>query len=247
MDSLHFHLKDIFPESDFITLELDYSDIVKQKIKFITESKVLSSCFPELQDPEKTKDVVTTDKKNFFTQNYYLMECDLANQTKITSCMKAAGLVKDNLTIIIGECLFCYMSNKETENLLSIFTSEFENCFCIYYDLISPNDDFGKMMIKNLKDYRGIILPAYKECPDEKAHEERMKKAGFTSINHCVDMLKYFNSFIDTKIKNGVNHLEFVDELEEWNLLQKHSCLGIAIKKSLDQETFEFLNKYELH
>lgn len=245
MDSLHFHLKELFPLKSFSTIEIDYSDITKEKIKLIKSSKLVKKQFEELNDSEKISQIISSDKKNFITDNYRLIECDLSDKEKLIKCINDAGFSKENLTVIIAECLLCYMHSDEIANLLKLFTNKFENCVFIYYDLINPNDDFGKMMIKNLKSYREISLPSYHDCPDIKSHIERMKNSGFEN-NFCVDMLDYYNNYINESLKKKVSHLEFIDELEEFNLLQMHSCLGISIKKS-DDKLFEFLNNYKLN
>mmetsp|Transcript_16142 Transcript_16142/g.16746 ORF Transcript_16142/g.16746 Transcript_16142/m.16746 type:complete len:326 (+) Transcript_16142:40-1017(+) len=238
MDSLHFHLRNIFPGSHFSTLELDYSEITKQKIKFIQSSQLLSGFFSE-------KDIeVSSDKKNFLSSNYKLLDCDLSIKEKVLSCLKQAEFEKENLTVILAECFLCYLSTEDIQSLLKMFTAEYSNCVIIYYDLIHPSDEFGKVMIKNLRDYRGIILPSYLECPDEKAQIDRLVSCGFTQGNVCVDMLNYFNLLIDEELKKKINHLELMDEMEEWNLLQKHSCIGVGIKK--ESKEFGFLDGYKL-
>ena len=52
-------------------------------------------------------------------------------------------------------------------------------------------------------------------------------------------MLEYYDKHIDVKEKHRIEHLEFVDEFEEWRLLQNHSCFGYGTKL---EEKFEYIN-----
>ena len=222
-------------------MELDYHEITKEKIKFITNSKLLSSFFPDLET-EKEK-IITNNKKRFLTEEYKLMNCDLSNPSEILNCLNASNLDKKAVTIVIAECLFVYIANDSVISMLSTISDYFNNCLLLYYDLINPFDDFGKMMIKNLKTFRNLILASYEDCPTLEHHNERVKKGGFNDVE-CVEMLKYFNNYIDSETLKRVNSLELVDELEEWNLLLMHACFGLGLKNSDGVEVFK---NFKLH
>lgn len=253
MDSLYFHLKDKLPDSSVSVLDLDYSEITKQKIKFIKESKSLLPFFIKSETINNDNTSINTDTnndlfkdpKNFISSDYKILECDLSNTSKLKACLDKSDFKKEELTLIIAECLFCYFDSEDLLSMLKTITSKYDNCVVVYYDLIHPNDYFGKMMIKNLKEFRNITLPSYIECAEEKNQVDRLYKAGFTKCGQCVDLLRYYYDFISKEDKDKVEHLELIDELEEWNLLQKHSCIGFSVKKENDM-LFSFLNEYKL-
>lgn len=241
MDSLHFELKENLQEFNFKTLELDYSDIVKQKINFISKSD-------KVKDVIKENFIISEDKKNLTSQNYSIFDCDLINVKALENILEKSNLCKSDLTIIVAECLLCYLESTDIINLLKFFNDYFENVVLVYYDLIHFDDVFGKVMVNNLKNIRGIILPSFQETRSENDQLERMKKSGFNFYNKCVDMLDYYMNILDKKELKRINSLEFVDELEEFNLLMKHSCLGISIKTKDEniKESLSFLIDYNI-
>lgn len=141
-----------------------------------------------------------------------------------------------NLTIVLSECLFVYIEKEKTINLLKSLTSKFDNIIIFLYDLVGYNDNFGKEMEFNLMQ-RGIRIPGLIQVPDVKSQTERLIESGFLEAK-VIDMLQYYRKIIDKTEKSRIEKLEFLDELEEFNLLQKHSCLGCAIKISIEEMDF---------
>lgn len=228
MDSLFFYLKDKFKSSidgKLKVLELDYTEITKQKIKYINASNELKAFLVD----ENQNIPVSSDKKKIIGEEYVLYNCDLSNSAEIKQAFTASKLDTDAITIIISECFLCYLPKEDSKALITTLGSYLSNAAFLYYDLIHPNDEFGKVMIRNLKQYRNMVLPGYEDCPDEAAQNKRMLEGGFTEAT-CIDMLKYFNEIIPKEEKDVVNQLELLDELEEWNMLQKHYCIGFGIK-----------------
>ena len=167
----------------------------------------------------------------------------MANTNELQNTLKSTSLSKEVFTVLITECLLCYLHNESIIQIFKLFTSFFNEVALIYYDLISPNDEFGKVMIRNLKQYRNINLPSYEDCPHEESHIKRCFENGFDFRNICIDMLSYFNSIIPHEEQIYVNKIEMMDELEEWNLLQKHYCIGVAFKIN---KGYEYISSYEL-
>lgn len=85
---------------------------------------------------------------------------------------------------------------------------------------------------------RNIRIPGLNQVPDTKAQISRLIDSGFSEAK-VVDMLQYYRKYIDKVEKSRIEKLEFLDELEEFNLLQKHSCFGCAIKISKDNKEME--------
>ena len=263
MDSLFFYLKNKYVNynnnnnnnesselKNICVLELDYSEITKQKIKNINYSKDLKKMLLNSNDDNNNKGSISSDNKKItFSKEYNLINCDLNNSKELVDIINYTldngFFSSNNLTIIVAECLLCYLNKEEALNMIKNISNKIDNCVIIYYDVINPNDEFGKVMINNLKQFRNITLPGYTTYPDEISHENRMKECGFTYNNKCIDMLKYFNNYIPENEKNLINHLELLDELEEWNLLQQHYCIGFGIKIS-NEDNYEFLKCFNL-
>ncbi len=238
MDSLYFVLKDTYKDklsNKLKFVDLDYSEITKQKIKFIQASNVLSDLIPSL--------TVSSDKKKLISDDYTIYNCNIADKAELENAFKQSKVTKDDFTIVIAECLLCYLRTEDINSMLKTLTGYFTNSALLYYDLLHPNDDFGRVMIKNLRVYRNIILPSYEDCPTEETHIDRCVKNGYSTSNVCVDMLTYFHDIIPKEELKIVNHLELLDELEEWNLLQKHYCIGVSIQVG---QGYDFLAEYKL-
>ena len=82
---------------------------------------------------------------------------------------------------------------------------------------------------------RGIRIPGLSQVPDTKLQVERLITSGFSEAK-VVDMLQYYRKIVDKFEKSRIEKLEFLDELEEFNLLQKHSCFGCAFKINSDDK-----------
>jgi hypothetical protein len=104
----------------------------------------------------------------------------------------------------------------------------FKNILFLEYDLIGAFDPFGKEMIINLSE-RSIALCGYEDCPDEESHKNRYLETGF-KYSEVIDCLNYYLKCISKEDKKAIEHLEFMDEFEEFNLLMKHSSFGYGIK-----------------
>lgn len=105
--------------------------------------------------------------------------------------------------------------------------------------MICPNDSFGREMIINLAD-RNIRIPGIEQVPNCESHVKRLLNSNFSDAK-CVDMLDYYRHYINKSEVKKIEMLEFLDELEEFNLMQKHSCFAVGIK--LENSDFEELIK----
>lgn len=140
------------------------------------------------------------------------------------------------MTIILSECLFVYLEKDSTISLLTNLTKNFPNLVLFLYDLVGNNSNFGREMEYNLMQ-RNIQIPGLQQVPDVKSQEKRLLESNFTEAK-CVDMLNYYRKFVDKLERMRIEKLEFLDELEEFNLLQKHSCFGVALKIEKEEDEF---------
>ena len=108
--------------------------------------------------------------------------------------------------------------------MLSTINDKFNNVYLLEYDLIGPDDPFGKEMVDNLKS-RDIILRGFNEVKDIKDQINRLKEAKFEDVN-IVDMFYVYFKFLPIQERKRIERLELMDEFEELNLLQKHACFG---------------------
>lgn len=240
-DTLYYTLKQ--KHKNIVCVEFDYSDITYKKvydaynliqIETIKKSKVLQDVICADDFAGKVK----IQHGNIYSEDYYLLECDITDNEKISEKLKETNINFNNFTIVISECLLVYLKKDTTYYLLQNLTEKFRNILFIEYDLIGAKDGFGQEMIENLLQ-RDIHLRGYEDVPDVFSQEERLLKTGFTN-SEVYDMLDYYNNCIDFTEKKRIEALEFVDEFEEWNLMQSHSCIGYGIK--CEDSNYSFLN-----
>jgi [phosphatase 2A protein]-leucine-carboxy methyltransferase len=94
----------------------------------------------------------------------------------------------------------------------------------ILYEPILPQDAFGRTMISNLKT-RNIhlhTLTAWPELGDQRA---RLIMQGFEAAK-AEDTSYIWRHWVSAEEKERVGRLEFLDELEELELLLRHYCIA---------------------
>ncbi|GIQ86861.1 leucine carboxyl methyltransferase [Kipferlia bialata] len=124
-------------------------------------------------------------------------------------------------TLFIAECLFMYLEPKYTGLILAQIAMMRRTCI-VTYDAFNPNDGFGKIMIRNLKQ-RGLSLEGVLGCPTLEDQRDRLSKAGFkvTAARDCKDL---FDNHIDKEAKETASRKVMIDEWEQFNMLIVHYC-----------------------
>jgi hypothetical protein len=208
--------------------EFDYSEIVIKKLELIKKS-------------QKIKNLIGTyeiKSGSLFSHFYSLLQCDCTDYQEFNKILCSISDFDFSLpTIVISECLLVYLKKDVSTQMLHNLTNNFKNLVFLEYDLIGAEDNFGKEMIINLLE-RDIRLYGYEDTPNIESQRERLIKSGFVTAEVC-DMLTFYEKIIPKIERSKIESKEFVDELEEWNLLQGHACYGYALK--LDQK-YEFLS-----
>jgi hypothetical protein len=180
---------------------------------------------------------IDEENLNLISKKYSIINCDVTKPELLEVKLKELNMNFSNLTIVLAECLFVYIEKDSTINLLKNLTANFDNLVLFLYDLVGYNDNFGREMEYNLMQ-RNIHIPGLSQVPDIKAQIKRLIDSNFTEA-YVIDMLQYYRKIINKSEKSRIEKLEFLDELEEFNLLQKHSCFGCALKISIENENIQ--------
>ena len=196
--------------SNIEVYEFDYKEIIDKKLKYISKAKPLV-------------EIINKNKNN-----YHLINCDITNKKLFSESLNNIKIGENDLTVVICECLLVYIEENVTLEMLSCLTNKFDNLYILEYDLIGPDDPFGKEMVDNLKT-RDIHLKGFNEVKNINDQENRLKKANFEDIN-IVDMYHIYFKVLPLEDRKRIERLELMDEFEELNLLQKHACFGFASK-----------------
>jgi tRNA wybutosine-synthesizing protein 4 len=195
--------------------EYDYKKIIDKKMQYISKHKQLS-------------EIINKNKNN-----YHLIDCDITNKKLFSESLSKIKSDENDLTIVICECLLVYIDKDVTIEMLSNINNAFSNVYILEYDLIGPDDPFGKEMIDNLKN-RDINLRGFNEVKNVQDQINRLKEAKFEDIN-IVDMYYVYFKLLPIEDRRRIERLELMDEFEELNLLQKHACFGYASKCKNDK------------
>ena len=201
--------------SNIEVYEFDYKEIIDKKLKYISKAKPLV-------------EIINKNKNN-----YHLINCDITNKKLFSETLNNIKIGENDLTVVICECLLVYIEENVTLEMLSCLTNKFDNLYILEYDLIGPDDPFGKEMVDNLKT-RDIHLKGFNEVKNINDQENRLKKANFEDIN-IVDMYHIYFKVLPLEDRKRIERLELMDEFEELNLLQKHACFGFASKCKNDK------------
>jgi len=195
--------------------EFDYKEIINKKLKYISKAKPLLN--------------IINKNKN----NYHLINCDITNKKLFTETLNNIKTQENDLTIVICECLLVYIEESVTIEMISCLTDKFSNMYLLEYDLIGPDDPFGKEMVDNLKT-RDIYLKGFDDVKNINDQINRLKKLNFEDIN-IVDMYHVYFNVLPVEERKRIEKLELMDEFEELNLLQRHACFGFASKCKNDK------------
>ena len=167
--------------------EYDYKKIIDKKLQIISKYKQLS-------------DIVKKNKNN-----YHLIDCDITNKKLFTESLNKISNNENDLTIVICECLLVYIDRDVTIEMLTSITDKFHNVYILEYDLIGPDDPFGKEMIDNLKN-RDINLRGFNDVKNVKDQIKRLEEAKFENIN-IVDMFYVYFKLLPIQERKRIERL----------------------------------------
>ena len=111
--------------------EYDYKDVINKKLKYISKLK-------------KLLEIIKQNKNN-----YHLINCDIINKRLFSEFSNNIKTWENDLTIIICQCLLVYIEESIILEMLSCIMEKLDNIYFLEYDLIGPDNPFGKEMIDN--------------------------------------------------------------------------------------------------
>ncbi|CCF58473.1 hypothetical protein KAFR_0E03210 [Kazachstania africana CBS 2517] len=160
----------------------------------------------------------------FKNDKYHLLACDLKQDIKKTMETLESRLDLSTPTIIITECMLCYLPETQSQLLIDNCMKSFEKGCWISYDPIGgdqPSDRFGKIMKNNLQESRGLDLPTLLIYSSTEKYLQRWA-ADNKAESTILDMWQFHNKYISAKEMARLRSLQFLDEIEELKLMQLH-------------------------
>ncbi|KAH7390664.1 S-adenosyl-L-methionine-dependent methyltransferase [Pyrenochaeta sp. MPI-SDFR-AT-0127] len=221
-DTRFFRLLDLYPETRLIYHEIDFPTNTVAKIAAIQRQPLLYSKLPHLP----------TTLTSYHSEVYNIHALDLrsmATSSEDTPLPQIPNLDPNLPTLILSEMCLVYLQPAVVQSIASSLLTHYLQpttpASLVLYEPILPQDAFGRTMISNLQT-RNIHLPtltAYPELGDQRA---RLRIYGFMEGAKAADTYSIWRNWIDAEEKERVAGLEFLDELEELDLLLRHYCVA---------------------
>jgi len=217
-DTKYFNLKQE-NKQPYKFFEIDYPQITFKKIQTIKRNKQISNLIGDYE--------INIGSTELYGQDYYIISEDLKYfETKVVPKLEQHGFDKNLPTMFISECVMIYMEPTDSDAIVQWISKNIPTAMIMAYEQILPNDNFGQMMIKNLK-ARNIELKGIEAYPDLEDQKKRYLSRGWDQA-FAININYFFNSHIDPSEYHRQMLIEIFDEIEEWRLIAQHYCFAWA-------------------
>lgn len=208
-------------------VEFDFKDSTKLKKATILTDNVLSSCVGvETVKVDNVETFYDELDDSLISTNYKLIAIDLRDIESLETHLKNE-LNMSKPTLIISECMLCYTESSTSTQIIKTLKTFFNKGAFVIYDPIGGEDNFGSVMIDNLK-IRNISMPSLLEFNTLEKYSQRLINLGIEKVK-IDNMNNIMNNWVPDSEKIRISRLEFLDELEELRLLLEHYCLILGI------------------
>lgn len=202
-------------------IEVDQPSVVQHKCAHVATKAALRAALPE-GDSCVTNDTIHS------SCGYHLVGVDLNDIPALEAALGGSGWDPAAPTLVIAECVLIYLVPAASRALLTFFGRErCRRAVYVGYEMVHPNDPFGRTMVQNLC-HRGCPLLSLSDVPDCRAQEARCVTSGWGRCD-SLEMLQFFDVVLSAEERQRVCRLEMLDELEEWRMLLSHYCLTVAV------------------
>ncbi|KPI40391.1 Leucine carboxyl methyltransferase 1 [Cyphellophora attinorum] len=224
-DTRFFRLRRKYPGLDLMYYELDMLQNVQAKIRHL-RSAAFAKAYEEhchrkweFTVSESAEGEATSLQANGYT----LMAMNLRELVKATTSDDGPATTPPQTstlqfdaavpTLLLSEMALCYLTPSWTTQILNHFTHTLvpppTPLSIVLYEPINPHTAFGRTMTSNLAS-RGISLPTLE---------------AFVNGQEAVDLSWVWKNWVDEEEKERVGELEWMDEVEESELLGSHYAL----------------------
>jgi len=232
-DTLYFILKaenkHNFEKIKYV--EFDLPGVVKRKVKLISEQKD----FLDLIDSQAKYEI--EEKFTYFkSAGFSIAPIDLRDLDGLLKQLEFCEIDLNAPTLVFAECVLIYLPTKNSNDLMRYFGEHFKTIYLMNWEMMKLNDPFGQVMIRNFE-ARGYDLLGINDYPDVPSLIKRFKDLGYTNVE-VFDMLDVYNKYINQDERKRIEKIEWLDELEEWWILQRHYYFALCSKvQDQTQET----------
>ncbi|KAH9889442.1 leucine carboxyl methyltransferase [Cubamyces lactineus] len=224
-------------------IEIDFPEITTKKAMAIRKSKDLSAVLGKPGDVS-----LANGGTALHSPVYHLLAADLRQPPADSlASLLATGsepLLSPSLpTLLLFECVLVYMSPSASGSLLQWFTDYFAPqptslasspasspgiLGCIVYEMFALEDQFGKVMVNNLK-ARNVSLPGAEPYPTFESLPSRFLQHGW-EVAKALTLKDIRREYISQTELERISHLEMLDEIEELELVLAHYAITWGVK-----------------
>lgn len=235
---------DTFPITSFLksgpdtkVFEIDFPDILARKHDMYLADERLAKVFSNDASAASSDRSMPPPMAAPSTQasgvkllgQFALVGVDIRQTDRLVELLLQAGWDRHRPTIVFTECVMVYIDREHTEGICRALGDMVEqDSVWVSYDMINPDDRYGKIMVQNLT-AAGFHIPGITDFPTLAAEANRFLSTGWTTAHSCT-MHQFYNRCITAEEKLRIKDLEMVDEVEEWNMIMDHYSLTIAVK-----------------
>ncbi|EAZ62989.2 carboxy methyl transferase for protein phosphatase 2A [Scheffersomyces stipitis CBS 6054] len=236
--------------------EIDFPESVKVKKLAIVNSDVLSNIvnFKAERVNVSSREEFQELTPSLHTDKYHLSCLDLRHISIDSNEREQVleGIDSKIPTLVLSECVLCYMAPKENEQVLKFWKNFCKHFIAfVIYEPMSLNDSFGNTMTKNLLE-RGLNLLTFNHFPNLLARKEFLADECSFSRIRLTDMSNIagygtsnlFNPWIEPEELRRVSQLEIMDEIEEIKLLLEHYCICYSEFSENNAKTFNGIDNW---
>lgn len=121
------------------------------------ENEILGKC--KVEDAEGVSPVLTkladgmsvsVDSKTTHGIVLTLLGCDICDTNMLEMVLRENGFDPNKPTLILTECVLVYLQEIETMEIIKFFSSLCCDAAWISFDMVNPNDAFGRTMLQNI-------------------------------------------------------------------------------------------------
>jgi len=124
-------------------IEVDFRDVVHKKEEVILARDKLANMIG----------VFDFSTGNIISPGYKLFGCDVRDGQILTTKFTENGVDRTLPTLLITECLMIYMTGEDSTGVYNWIRDYFTgDLVSVNYEMINPDDAFGRMMVQNLEE-----------------------------------------------------------------------------------------------
>ncbi|AGO12653.1 AaceriADR178Wp [[Ashbya] aceris (nom. inval.)] len=206
-----------YPESHYV--DVDFAETVKLKREVLLQSTELCRRIGAISTSSGE------DGCDLHTARYRLLSSDLRDVDALHALLQKHTNA-DLPTVVITECVLCYLPREAAQALIKEVSGFYKSGTWISYDPIGGGqreDRFGSIMQSNLREFRQLELPTLMEFNSKEKYSAR-----FPAPSKIQTMWEYYTADITEDEKRKLKTLQFLDEVEELEILLSHYVILVT-------------------